>query len=611
MQLKKRLLPIMLLLTLVSCKTKQQPTPKNIEIAFIADVHLQDIFAKFEDDDYQGIKNPVTGEYANIRTMSSQLHSTRIFNENYFAFLEALNDISKRGIKLVVLPGDFSDDGQPVHVRGLRKILDKYSKEKDMSFFVTTGNHDAVKPFAQEAVKTDFLGKGGLEQIISSSKNNFKKQDSQLEPIITADIKNWGYKETLNEMAAFGFFPEKKYLYWETPFSSYTYEGYNFEKATAESVLEKRTYTIKNTNLSLPDASYLVEPIKGVWLLAIDANAYVPNKNLSGLTNNPNDFSGASIGYNNVLIYKNHLMNWVKKVSEEARQRGKTLIAFSHYPMVDFNNGASPELKLLFGADKMQLSRVPNEEVAQLFADAGIQIHFGGHMHINDTGVRTTAKGNTLFNIQTPSLAAYMPAYKMLTIHSNTNVEVETVVVGSVPKFNSLFPFYEEEYTHLQNIKSPVIWNKEVLNAKDYKEFTEWHLKELVRLRFLPEDFPTAFLKSIQNLSGKDLLYLNKNILEVDATLNSNSLTIEDFESWNGFDMIFDFYRLKNADELALPEIGISRLNQYEIVCESLKKSNNEKLILWSGIFLKTMKGEPADHFKINLKTNKIERISP
>jgi 3',5'-cyclic AMP phosphodiesterase CpdA len=602
---------ILLLLSLYACKSKQAQKKDIVQIAFIADAHLQDIFAKFEDNNYQGIKNPVTGEYANIRTMSSQLHSTRIFNENYFAFLEALKDISKRGIKQVVLPGDFSDDGQPVHVRGLRKILDKYSKEKGMSFFVTTGNHDAVKPFAQDAVKIDFLGKDGQEQIISSSKTNFKKQDNQLEPIITADIKNWGYKETLNEMAAFGFFPKKTDLYWETPFSSYTYKSYTFDKASTESVLENRRYPIKNTNLSLPDASYLVEPVKGIWLLAIDANAYVPNKNVSGLIDNPNDFSGASIGYNNVLIYKNHLINWVKKVSAEARQKGKILIAFSHYPMVDFNNGASPELKLLFGADKMQLSRVPNEEVAQLFADAGIQIHFGGHMHINDTGVRTTAKGNTLFNIQTPSLAAYMPAYKILTIHTKSEVEVETVVVSSVPKYNSLFPFYEQEYAHLENIKSPVIWNKEVLNASDYKSFTEWHLKELVRLRFLPEDFPAVFLQSIQNLSGKDLLLFNKNTSEINTILKSNSLDLKDFEKWNGFDMIFDFYRLKSADELALPEIGSIRLKQYELVCKELEQSRNEKWILWSRIFLKTMKGQPANHFKINLKTNKIERITP
>lgn len=599
----------LLLLVLFSCKTEQHFNEKKFKIAFIADVHLQDVFAQFEDNNYRGIKNPVTGEYANIRTMNAQLHSTRIFNENYFAFLEALNDIVKRGIKQVVLPGDFSDDGQPVHVRGLRKILNEYSQKYGISFFVTTGNHDVVRPFSQDAAKTDFLGKDGKEQIISSSKN-FDKTKSELEPIITSDIKNWGYKETIQEMSDFGFFPKKTDLYWETPFSSYTYEQFSFEEALKESVLEKRTYLIKNTNLYLPDASYVVEPIKGIWLLAIDANAYVPNEKLSGKQDNPHDFSGANTGYNNVLIYKSHLLNWVKKVSAEAKKKGKILIAFSHYPMIEFNDNASPELKQLFGADKMQLQRVPNEEVAQQFADAGIQIHFGGHMHINDTGVRTSAKGNTLFNIQTPSLAAYMPAYKILTIYSNTELEVETVVIGKVPNFNSLFPFYEEEYAHLQNSKSEHIWNKEILKAKDYAAFTNWHLKELVRLRFLPEDFPADFLKSIVNLSGKDLLEINKNTSETDKELKSNSLTISDFESWTGFDMIFDFYRLKSADELAYSEIGNKRLKQYELVCTQLKKSNDPKLILWAEIVLKTMNGEPSDHFKIDLKNNKIDNLS-
>jgi 3',5'-cyclic AMP phosphodiesterase CpdA len=600
---------LVLLFFLYSCKS-QQNAKKEVQVAFIADAHLQDIFAKFEDSNYNGIPNPVTGEYANIRTMNSQLHSTRIFNENYFAFLEALNDIVKRDIKQVVLPGDFSDDGQPVHVRGLRKILNEYSQKHGLSFYVTTGNHDVVRPFSQDAIKTDFLGKEGKEQIISSSPDNLGKSKKELEPIITADIKNWGYKETINEMRDFGFFPKKTDLYWETPFSNYNYDNYNFEEAQKESVLEKRTYLIKNTNLYLPDASYMVEPIKGIWLLAIDANAYVPNEKLSGEPNNPHDFSGANTGYNNVLIYKNHLLNWVKKVSAEAKQKGKVLIAFSHYPMVDFNDDASPELKQLFGANKMQLQRVPDEEVAQQFADAGIQIHFGGHMHINDTGVRTSAKGNTLFNIQTPSLAAYMPAYKILTIHTNSDLEVETVVIGKVNKFNSLFPFYEQEYAHLKEIKSKDIWNNEILKAKDYEDFTNWHLKELVRLRFLPEDFPADFLKSIVNLSGKDLLLINDDKTEIDSLLKSNSFTISDFESWTRFDMIFDFYRLKSADELAFSKIGKKRLKQYELICSQLKKANDPKLVLWAAIFLKTMNGEPSDHFKIDLKNNKIDNLS-
>ncbi|WP_111307896.1 metallophosphoesterase family protein [Confluentibacter sediminis] len=609
MGFQKNICAIIILLLLVSCKSEQASVSKKQQIAFIADAHLQDIFGTFQDNDYKGIPNPVTGEYANIRTMRSQLQSTRIFNENYFAFLEALNDIARRGIKLVALPGDFSDDGQPIHVRGLKRILEDYSKKYGMSFFVTTGNHDVVKPFAQEATKMDFLGKDGKEQIITSFRAKFTIAEDKLKPIVTSDIKNWGYKEMTQEMADFGFFPQRKYLYWETPFSKYTYENYTFEQATQAASLEKRTYAIKNTSLFLPDASYLVEPVEGIWLLAIDANAYIPVAKLSGDLENPKDFSGSSVGYNNTVLYKNHLIDWVKRVSVEAKKKGKILIAFSHYPMVDFNDDASKDMKAFFGGDKMQLQRVPNETVAQSFADAGLQIHFGGHMHINDTGIRKTIKGNTLYNIQTPSLAAYMPGYKILTISSNSEVEVETVVVNSVSNFNKLFPFYEEEYAHLKQIKCPEIWNKDILKTKNYEEFTKWHLKELVRLRFLPEDFPKSFLGFMETLSGKDLLLVNKDTLEVEKQVVANNLTIKDFKSWTGNDMIFDFYKLRSADELAIPEIGTKRLTEYQIVCKQLEKTTDEKLVLWSKLFLKTISGKPANHFKINLKKNYIERL--
>ncbi|WNH09101.1 metallophosphoesterase [Thalassobellus suaedae] len=209
MKFQKNLVFVIILLILVSCKTNQEAVYDNARIAFIADAHLQDIFGEFQDNDYKGVKNPLTGEYANIRTMDSQLQSTRIFNENYFALISALNDVANRGIKTVVLPGDFSDDGQPIHIRGLRRILNEFNDTHGMSFFVTTGNHDAVRPFSQDATKTDFLGKNGKEQIISSVKTNSPILENQLEPIVTSDIKNWGYEEMMTEMVILVFFQKQ------------------------------------------------------------------------------------------------------------------------------------------------------------------------------------------------------------------------------------------------------------------------------------------------------------------------------------------------------------------------------------------------------------------
>lgn len=603
---------ILLVALLFSCEKKIKNESAPVQIAFIADAHFQDIYAHFEDANYKGIENPKTGNFVNIRTMQAQLQSTRIFNENYFAFIEALDDIVARGIKYVALPGDFSDDGQPVHVKGLRKILDRYSKKHGILFFATTGNHDPVKPFTQEAGKTDFLGVGGQEQIITSSVKNLKDTaEGQLKPIITSEIKKWGYKDILNEMSSFGFYPQKEYVYWETPFSKYGYGEYSFEKAEEASHLNKRTYQIDAYNAH-PDASYLVEPTEGVWLLAIDANVYVPNKELTEKTTNSKDFSGASIGYNNVLLQKTHLITWVKKVAAQAKEKGKVLIAFSHYPMVEFNDDASEEMKAFFGENKMQLHRVPKEDVAEVFADAGIQIHFGGHMHINDTGVQTSKNGNTIFNIQTPSLAAYAPGYKVLTILSETDFDVETVIINKAKNFNSLFPLYEQEYAYLSETDSSTIWNKDILTTENYKDFTKFHLKELVRLRFLPSDWPKKFADSFLTASGKDLLLKNSTSPELlNAHLLANNLTLEAFEMWTGFDMVNDFYKLRSADQLAFTDIGENRLKAYQFICEELKDITDEKLKLWLRIFEKSRKGAPSNHFRIDLEADSIKNITP
>ncbi|WP_320019607.1 metallophosphoesterase [Labilibaculum manganireducens] len=660
------LLLTILLIGSNACEEKLQSN-KSIQIAFMADVHLNDIYGEFQDCDYKGVVNPANGKFVIARTMEAQLNSTRIFNENYFAFLAALDDVVKRNIKFVVLPGDFSDDGQPFNVRGLKKILDSYSDKYGIKFIATTGNHDPVRPFAMDAGKKDFLGAGGKPQVIMSADSLYVPLSEEENPVVvTKDICRMGYEEVITTLGDFGFFPKKEDLYWETPFTSYTHNDYAFDKAFKQSSLNNRNYSIPPFNTSIPDVSYLVEPVRGVWFLAIDANVYVPNDNVetdslnadnyegasAGYSNvlthkkhfntsipdvsylvepvrgvwflaidanvyvpndnvetdslNADNYEGASAGYSNVLTHKKHLIKWVKKVSSEADRLGKTLIVFSHYPMIDFNDDASPHIKNLMGEGKMQLHRVPDEDVARTFAEAGIKLHFGGHMHINDTGIRKYENGTGLVNVQIPSLAAYIPAYKILTVKNKNLMEVETVVIDSVPRFKELFPIYEQEYLYLKKSGTKDIWNKDILSAATYHEFTNWHLKELVRLRFLKKDWPAEFRDFLLNATGKELLNYT-NSTAVDSSL---------FENWTGFDMIFDFYRLRSADKLAIKDIGLDRIKQYQIIIESLLQNQKDSNSLtnkvqndfyeFAEIFHHFLNGAPADHFQIDLKNAEL-----
>ncbi|AWK06498.1 metallophosphatase [Flavobacterium crocinum] len=622
--------------SICSLNAQKKQNLNGTQIAFLSDVHLQDLFGGFSDSDYKGVLNPKTGQYALVRTMSSQLHSTRIFNENYFAFLAALEDIAKRKIKYVALPGDYTDDGQPIHVRGLAKILDEYQKNYGIEFFITTGNHDPVGPFAQESGKEDFLGKEGKSQPIYS-KDGMYKPNLQIEQpiVITADIAKMGYLGITDNLKNFGFHPKKNYKFWATPFSNYTNENYSFEKALESSKLFNRMYEV-TPGYQVPDVSYVVEPIDGLWLMAIDGNVYIPKK-MNGDPKDSKSYSEASTGYNNVLSNKKHLIKWVSAISAQAKKQGKTLVAFSHFPIIDFNDDASAEIKELLGPNKWQLNRVPVEEVAQVFADAGLKIHFGGHMHINDTGVRTTQKGNTLVNIQTPSLAAYIPAYKLLTLKKDNVVDIQTITIDNVPRYDELFDLYKMEYQFLESQNSKDIWNIDILKTKNYHDFTDFHLKELVRLRFLKDDWPVAFKDFLLNVSAKDLLVLanvqsdsdfdfilnNKSQFEKEwktaetkseQILVQNKLKSEDF-SWTGKDLLIDFYRFRSADELAFADVSEKRVVSYKVLSklfleskEDASKPLQKQMKLFFVIFNKFMHEVPADHFTVNLHTGEINR---
>ncbi len=612
-KLVRPVLVIYFLVVLTACRQNQVSQTDNLQVAFLADVHLQNVYGQLQDSEYKGVLNLGNGKYVLARTMEAQLHSTRLFNENYFAFLAALDDIASRGVKYVVLPGDFSDDGQPLNVQGLKEIMKDYSSKYGMAFLVTTGNHDPVRPFTMEAGKTDFLGKNGKPQAIMSKEGMFKPGNEDENPaIITRDIRKMGYEEIISELSDFGFFPKKSDLYWENPFSTYNYDNYSFQKAKEEAGLNTRNYPIPPYNTTIPDVSYLVEPVSGLWFLAIDANVYIPKEQAVTAPSDPLSYGWASVGYNQVLSHKKHLIDWVEKVSREAEKRGKTLIAFSHYPMVDFNDDATPEIRKLIGNGKMDLYRVPAEEVARTFAKAGIKLHFGGHMHINDTGIRKYADGSFLVNVQTPSLAAYIPAYKLLTIRKNNLMEVETITLDSVPRFRELFPLYRQEYARLDSIKKPGIWDKKILSAPNYHDYTSWHLKELVKLRYLQGDWPNGFRDFLLHSTGKDLLEFvsarNNDSLKID------NVTLSELENWTGFDLVYDFYRLRSADKLAVKDIGENRLAQYKLIMEqvlttkvgSTPDSMLIKLKSFAVIFDHFLNGAPADHFTIDTKLGTI-----
>ncbi|MCR6480681.1 metallophosphoesterase [Variovorax sp. ZS18.2.2] len=622
----------------------------QVQVAFMPDIHFHDVYANFKDGSFPGVFNPKSGRNATIRLMHAQMTSTRLFNENYFAFMAALDDAVARGVKLIALPGDFSDDGQPVHMRGLTKILDEYAAKHGIQFFAAPGNHDPNRPIERPGGKGDYLGldpnsgRAGFPQPIFSrggngdcAPANYSGEWGKVNfSYCTEEVKEMGYAGITQVLDQHGFMPKAGFRYFETPYSTYTYQNYTVAQAKEQAVWSKREFEICAQGAggvykkdgytfcrNVPDTSYLVEPVEGLWLVGIDANVYIPTG--AGV----NDFNGSGdAGYNKMLTHKPHVIAWLKDVVARGKKQGKQVVAFSHFPMSEFFNGASDDIIALLGAGKMQMVRRPTEDVTKALADTGLQVHVGGHMHFNDTAIRTYDDGHGLVNIQAPSMAAYVPAYKLLTFKDATHIDVQTVRLDDVPRFDELFDLYREEHRYFSDFgfmlpggSNGVLWDKSVLDAKTYGDFSTRYMSELVRLRLLNDDWRCEMRELVKSpLYGSDLLVLSQ--LQTKVTLkqlgntgnhgllsnaffaclsdaggdgsasadyakdyaaaelkaralaNANGMRLEDFNQWKAIDLAGDFVRLANAGDLAFADIPADRAKQYKLIAQALGGTN-------------------------------------
>lgn len=606
---------ILALLFPISGFTSQNESDSTriFSIAFLADVHLHDIF--ITEDLADGLPLPIlvqNNQHVLARTLDAQLRSTRLFNENYFAFIQALDNLVEQGIRYVILNGDFTDDGQPINISLIKTVLTNYSSEHKMRFFLSPGNHDPGKPVSNPAGKPDFLNNNGLPiGIFSPDHTHCQNTQEETANLFCKDfIREYGYIEIFNELSEFGFLPTSNDLYYETPFSYKNNVPTTFEDITEINQLKNRTFrscpsspntTSQSSSISLncyniPDLSYLIEPVKDLWLVSIDANVYNPRivdsldhtRDLNDKKLNPNWFDGSgNAGFNSVINQKLYLLDWIKSINARAHELNKTVVFFSHYPAVAFYNGAETWMSSLFGSDTHQLSRSPSSETSKILASTGMKLHFGGHMHMNDTGVYTDSTDVFLVNIQVPSIAAYPPAYKIARFSDDQMVTIETHKLSDVNSFDTLFPLYKiTPYSKATGDSTNFI-----LDATTYWEFAQKHLENLVLLRFIPEDWTPLMIQ------------------ELDLSIEKQNLPFD------SHDLIQDFYKLRNGGSISHGDMPVERLQLYREL--SLKYSRDlihdgstytffENLVHIIRYYLEIY---PDDTFAINLSTGELHPL--
>ncbi|GLS86355.1 metallophosphoesterase [Cypionkella aquatica] len=494
-------------------------------VAVLADAHFHDTTGDF------GLV--IEGANRAMRSWADTRTAARAFNESAGALTAALEKIAAAGVRHVVLAGDYSDDGQVENVRRLVAVLDRFEARHGLRFYAIPGNHDLYGPHGKH-VTSPYVSAPGETVTVSSDPIYVSDHPAILSPAMRCA----GQPEALLPIARFGLFRQPDYLHWETPFS-------------ASDQIESRMYRAQSADGSvtqtLMDASYLVEPEPGLWLLMLDANVFEPCGGRHDATRKKAFLGPSDAGWNALLRVKPFLLAWITDVTSRARALGKTLLTVSHYPVLDPFQDAAQSEHALFGPTS-NTRRTPGPEVAQALIAAGLRWHIGGHMHVNATNHLVTEAG-ALTDISMPSLVAFPPAFKIIQADAKT-ATAQTITLNELPPDPKISALYQAE-----GRQGPPLPFGTFLAAQRRANVTE---------RRLQYDWPAEIAGL---LTGKDARFL----------LELAGISAEDFALRHGLaaqslvdyplsELIIDAYLIKVAGPLAKNWITAERLAGYRAI---------------------------------------------
>ena len=138
--------------------------------------------------------------------------------------------------------------------------------------------------------------------------------------------------------------------------------------------------------------SYVNEPLRGLWIITIDANRYAENTDKC--------ITGG--------VIKPETLTWVLEQLAAAQAGGKTVIGMMHHGLMEHYQGQNI-------VDPGYVVENSADDINSLI-DAGLKIILTGHYHATDITKKTLDNGKFVFDVETGSTVTYPCTYRMLTI---------------------------------------------------------------------------------------------------------------------------------------------------------------------------------------------------
>ena len=158
--------------------------------------------------------------------------------------------------------------------------------------------------------------------------------------------------------------------------------------------------------------SYVIEPVEGLWVLALDSARWKENK-----PDHHPIIDGA---------FSFKTMKWIEAQLILAKKKRKAVIAFLHHGIMEHY----PANEKFYGAYVIDESEI----VSKLFAAYGVRLVFTGHFHAQDITKKEFKDSNDfIFDIETGSLVTAPCPYRLIEISNGHTASIKSKFIKSIP----------------------------------------------------------------------------------------------------------------------------------------------------------------------------------
>ena len=255
--------------------------------------------------------------------------------------------------------------------------------------------------------------------------------------------------------------------------------------------------------------SYVVEPVSGLWVLALDSCMWKQN-----------DPEKASITEGE---FSSTTLIWIEEVLKKAQQEQKAVIAMMHHGILEHYRSNQK----YFGEYLVN----DYEKVGKLFSKYKLNYVFTGHFHSQDVVTKRYTKDDFIFDLETGSPTTYPSPYRVIKITKAQEMQIQSKFIKQLPGISDYQAFARKFVSDGTKLMVKKKLKKYKVNTKDQERIAEMFAKAYL-LHLAGDERPTEKVLSYQGLSfwGRIVLFMQKSLLEgwsKDLTPKDNDLIID------------------------------------------------------------------------------------